>query len=171
MTRLLRSLGDALSQTIWATLLGAIVTAIAPIWAAMAGAPGYLIFTVALVALASALVIIPHLAAILRGTNNTAFMRLHIYPDERHPDELHTENIFRFYQLRNVIPAEGGLSRGGSTTMFVTFENDVKITSIEVSSPDMLLPVHEVKEYTQRYAIICFAEFLPSGTLEVRAGL
>jgi hypothetical protein len=168
MPSLLRSLGHVLAQPIWATLLGALVTAIAPIWAAMAGAPGYLIFTVALVALASALVIIPHLSAILLGTNNTAFMRLHIYPDERHPDKLHTENIFRFYQLRNV--PEGGLAGGGSTTMFVTFENDVKITSIEVSSPDMLLPVHEVKEYTQRYAIICFAEFLPGGTLEVRAG-
>jgi hypothetical protein len=173
MPPLLRSLGDALAQTIWATILGVMVIAIAPIWAAVAGAPGYLIFTLVLVALASALVIIPKLSAILRGTNNTAFIRLHIHADERQPDKLHTENIFRFYQLRNVLLAplaEGGLAQGASTTMFVTFENDVEITSIEVSSPDMVLPVHEVKEYNQRYAIICFAEFLPGGTLEVRAG-
>jgi hypothetical protein len=173
MPSLLRSLGDALAQPIWATILGGILIAIAPIWAAVAGAPGYLIFALALIALASALVIIPKLSAILRGTNNTAFMRLHIHGDERQPTMLHIENIFRFYQLQNVLLAplpEGGMAPGASTTMFVTFDDDVKITSLEVSSPDMVLPAHEVKEYNQRYAIICFMDALPDGTLEIRAG-
>jgi hypothetical protein len=173
MPPLLRSLGDALAQTIWATVLGAVMITVAPIWAAVAGAPGYLIFTLALVALASALVIIPKLSAILRGANNTASMRLHIHADERAPTKLQFDNIFRYYQLRNILLAPlpgGGMASGASTIIFMAFENDVKITTLEVSSPDMVLPAHEVKEYNQRYAIICFSEALPGGTLEVRAG-
>jgi hypothetical protein len=173
MPSLLRSLGDALAQTFWATILGAVLIAIGPVWAAVAGAPGYLIFTLALVALASSLVIIPKLSAFLRGTNNSAHLRLHIHADERHPTRLLAENIFRFYELRNVLlaPLPGdGMAQGASVTVFVAFQNDVRITTLEVSSPDMVLPAHEVKEYNQRFAIVSFMGELPEGTLELRVG-
>jgi hypothetical protein len=173
MLSLLRSLGDALAQTFWATILGAVLIAIGPVWAAVAGAPGYLIFTLALVALASSLVIIPKLSALLRGTNNSAHLRLHIHADERDPTQLLAENIFRFYQLRNFLLAPlsgGGMAQGAPVIVFVAFQNDVRITTLEVSSPDMVLPAHEVKEYNQRFAIVSFMGELPGGTLELRVG-
>jgi hypothetical protein len=173
MLSLLRGLGDALAQTFWATILGAVLIAIGPVWAAVAGAPGYLIFTLALVALASSLVIIPKLSAFLRGTNNSAHLRLHIHADERHPTRLLAENIFRFYQLRNVLlaPLPGaGMAQGTCDIFFVAFQNDVRITTLEVSSPDMVLPAHEVKEYNPRFAIVSFMGELPGGTLELRVG-
>jgi hypothetical protein len=173
MLSLLRSLGDALAQTFWATILGAVLIAIGPVWAAVAGAPGYLIFTLALVALASSLVIIPKLSAFLRGTNNSAHLRLHIHADERDPTRLLAENIFRFYQLRNFLlapPPRGRMAQGASVIVFVAFQNDVRITTLEVSSPDMVLPAHEVNEYNQRFAIVSFLGELPGGTLELRVG-
>jgi len=51
--------------------------------------------------------------------------------------------------------------------LFVTFEDDVVIRTLVVQSPDMLLPIYEVKEFNQRYAIIHFAANVPAGTLEV----
>jgi sorbitol-specific phosphotransferase system component IIA len=53
-------------------------------------------------------------------------------------------------------------------TLFVTFEDDVTVGTLNVRSPDMQLPVYEVKEFNQRYAIITFHDNVPTGTLEVQ---
>jgi hypothetical protein len=64
----------------------------------------------------------------------------------------------------------GGEKRIASlATLFVSFENDVAINTLVVRSPDMRLPIYEVKEFNQRYAIIVFSDEVPAGTLEVEA--
>ena len=102
--------------------------------------------------------------------SNTTHLKLHIYENDQFPDRIDDANIFRWYFLRNIFSA---LANGSEKieyelpTLFITFEPDVKITTIKVRSPDMQLPRFEVKEFNQKFAIIVFSEKLPSGTLEI----
>lgn len=102
---------------------------------------------------------------------DNASLRLHIYGNNRIPERVSAENIFRWYYLKNIIIMNGpnGEQRSevASATLFVTFDPDVKISTIQVRSPDVKLPVYEVKEFNQRYAIIVFAGDIAPGTLEV----
>lgn len=100
----------------------------------------------------------------------TALLRLHIFGDHRTPERLAFENIFRWFYLQTTINSFGpsGVTPIGIlATLFISFENDVVISTIKVRSPDMQLPVYEVKEFNQRYAIIVFSDNVPAGTLEV----
>ena len=67
-------------------------------------------------------------------------------------------------------PAGQQQSEAVSATLFVTFQPEVKISTIQVRSLDVKLPVYEVKEFNQRYAIIVFAGDIGPGTLEVTVG-
>lgn len=108
-----------------------------------------------------------------RQARPTASLRLHMFGDHRAPNRLGQENIFRWYYLQ--ITVEGVAPQGPQriatfatlATLFVTFEEDVVIHTINVRSPDMQLPRHEVKEFNQRYAIIVFSDNVAAGTLEV----
>jgi hypothetical protein len=105
-----------------------------------------------------------------RPVRQRAFLRLHIFGDHRAPNRLDQENIFRWYYLQMVVNGIGpqGQQRVATwATLFLTFEDDVTINTIHVRSPDMQLPVYEVKEFNQRYAIILFSDNVPAGTLEV----
>lgn len=106
-----------------------------------------------------------------RAIVDKARLRLHVYADNRVPEALAAENIFRWYYLRHVIvtmsPAGEKTSAFPLTTLFVTFEPEVRISTLKVQSPDIALPAHEVKEFNQRYAIIAFMGGLTAGTLEV----
>lgn len=100
-----------------------------------------------------------------------ANLRLHMFGDHRTPSHIASENIFRWYYLYYQV---GGLDRkkgvvkiGAAVTLYVSFENDVQISTLVVSSPDMHLPLYEVKEFNQRFAIIFFSETVPAGTLEI----
>jgi len=99
-----------------------------------------------------------------------AKLRLHVYADHRVPDSLHAENIFRWYYLRQVLYTINITGEQASTclstTLFVSFEPEVRITSLKVRSPDIVLPPHEVKEFNQRFAIIVFGGQVGEGTLE-----
>lgn len=100
----------------------------------------------------------------------TALLRLHVFGDHRAPDRLAFENIFRWFYLQTAIDGVGvsSITRIGTlATLFVSFENDIVVSTINVRSPDMQLPVYEVKEFNPRYAIIVFAGNVPAGTLEV----
>lgn len=100
----------------------------------------------------------------------TALLRLHVFGDHRTPDRLAFENIFRWFYIQTAIDGVGpsGITRIGTlATLFVSFENDVVVSTIKVRSPDMQLPVYEVKEFNQRYAIIVFSDNVLAGTLEV----
>lgn len=100
-----------------------------------------------------------------------ALLRLHLFADHRVPDVLVAENIFRWYHLRQAIVTTGPDGAQTTafpiTTLFVSFELEVRISTLKVRSPDIALPSHEVKEFNQRFAIIVFMGELPTGTLEV----
>lgn len=101
---------------------------------------------------------------------DNALLRLHIYHDHRTPDRLEAKNIFRWYYLSHVLvgkAADGSSQETELPTLFVSFDPDVRITTVKVRSPDMMLPRHEVKEFNQKFAIIVFSEKLGNGTLEV----
>ena len=105
-----------------------------------------------------------------RPVVKTAILRLHIFGDHRTPERLAFENIFRWFYIQTAIQGIGssGVTRiGALATLFVSFENDVVISTIKVRSPDMQLPLYEVKEFNQRYAIIVFSDNVPAGTLEI----
>lgn len=102
----------------------------------------------------------------------TASLTLHIWGDHRAPKRVAFNNIFRWYYLQNIM---NGITESGESvtqhvmsTLFVSFEADVAISTITVQSPDMALPVYEVKEFNQRFAIIVFSGAVGPGTLEVR---
>lgn len=100
----------------------------------------------------------------------TALLRLHVFGDHRTPDHLALENIFRWFYLQTAIDGVGpsGITRIGTlATLFVSFDYDVVVSTIKIRSPDIQLPIYEVKEFNQRYAIIVFSENVPAGTLEV----
>lgn len=107
---------------------------------------------------------------LMPATADRAKLRLHVYADHRVPDKLHAENIFRWYYLRQaVVPINAAGEKASThlwTTFFVSFEPEVRISSLKVRSPDVALPPHEVKEFNQRYAIIVFNGQVGEGTLE-----
>ncbi len=105
-----------------------------------------------------------------RPVVKVASLRLHVYGDHRTPERIASENIFRWFYLQTAINGIGpsGVTRiGALATLFVSFENDVVISTLNVRSPDMQLPLYEVKEFNQRHAIIVFSDNVPAGTLEV----
>lgn len=105
-----------------------------------------------------------------RQVRPRASLQLHIFGDHRASNRLAQENIFRWYYLQlvvNGIAPQGQQRVATGATLFVTFEDDVAIHTLNVRSPDMQLPVYEVKEFNQRYAIIVFSNNVPAGTLEV----
>jgi hypothetical protein len=105
-----------------------------------------------------------------RAVVKVASLRLHVYGDHRTPERLASENIFRWFYLQTAINGVGpsGVTRiGALATLFVSFENDVVISTLNVRSPDIRLPLYEVKEFKQRYAIVAFSDNVPAGTLEL----
>lgn len=105
-----------------------------------------------------------------RPVRQRASLRLHIFGDHRAPNRLGQENIFRWYYLQmvvNGVTPQGQQRVATWATLFVTFDDDVVIHTLTVKSPDMQLPVYEVKEFNQRYAIIVFSDNVPAGTLEL----
>lgn len=166
-------ISNQLAQGVVQAVVVSLITAIAPIWAIFGGAPGYLIFTLAAVTLAASLVIVQALRTLLQSANNTAFLRLQTYGDARFPFLLVGDNIFRFFYMRNGVTfmqPGGGAVTAETATLYIAFQDNVRIKTLEITSPDFKLPQHETKEYNQRYAIVFFSEPLPMGILEVEAG-
>jgi hypothetical protein len=102
---------------------------------------------------------------------DSAELRLHTYGDERSPTRISSTNIWRWYSLRLIVAAidqnTGGVQhQHASLVLFIVFEQPVVIGTLEISSPDFQMPRHEVKEFTNRYAIVVFSGELPAGTLE-----
>lgn len=99
-----------------------------------------------------------------------AELRLQMFGDERAPDRMLQTNIWRWYYLRHVtifISKETGQRvERVSPFLFVTFDQPVELGTLEVRS-DQPLPRHEVKEFTNRYALIAFYDAIPAGNLAV----
>lgn len=106
-----------------------------------------------------------------REVVGTALLRLHTYGNSRTPECTYNEHIFRWYfltQMAVTVTPEGDIQQFvTSITLFVAFEPDVRITTLRVTSPDIQLPPHEIKEFNQRFAIIVFTGDIPEGTLVV----
>jgi hypothetical protein len=67
------------------------------------------------------------------------------------------------------------IQTGAQTTqtisnLFISFEYPVKVGTLEVSSPDFVMPHFEVKEFNNRFAIITFSNDIPVGTLVISVG-
>jgi hypothetical protein len=105
-----------------------------------------------------------------RPIRSGASLRLHVFGDHRAPNRLSFDNIFRWYYLQSAVinvGPQGNQRLATFGTLFVTFEDDVTVGTLTVRSPDMQLPLYEVKEFNQRYAIVTFLDNVPAGTLEV----
>lgn len=126
-------------------------------------APTYILMIIILVSLVAAIFILQKLYFFLNKTKEPANLLLEIHGDVLHPKVIKSENIFKWNYLINP-PTDK------SATLFISFKTEVPITTLEISSPDIELPKYEVKEYNQKYAIICFSEALPTGTLEIKVG-
>jgi hypothetical protein len=98
---------------------------------------------------------------------------LHSYGDDRTPTRVSDNNIWRWYILRVAavfIEAETGRTERRSlpTSLYVTFDQPVRVGTLTISADDFKLPLHEVKEFNNRFAIIVFDGELPTGTLRIR---
>jgi hypothetical protein len=105
-----------------------------------------------------------------RAICQKASLKLHVYGDHRTPERLSFENIFRWFYHQATFDGVGpaGTTRlAAVTTLVVSFEEDTAITTLKVRSPDMQLPLYEVKEFNQRFAVIVFGSTVPAGTLEI----
>jgi hypothetical protein len=104
--------------------------------------------------------------------SDTARLSMQTYGDARAPRMMHHENVHRWYQLKNVLnatdPETGQVHQSTvATTIFLAFDTPVLVHTLEVHSPDIRLPAHEVKEFNSRFAIIVFTGEVPMGTLEI----
>jgi hypothetical protein len=163
--RIVGILGLALTLVFWGLpQLGVSV----PPWAVTGGTAGGIL----LVGLAAGL-FLPSGRTQAPKFSPKARLQLHVYADERMPSRITADNIWRWYTLRTLIK---GLAPSGQehdvvnlTTLFVTFDTPVFVGTLTVSSPDVRLPIHEVKEFNPRFAIIVFSGQIPEGTLEISA--
>ena len=60
------------------------------------------------------------------------------------------------------------VSESAISNLFLLFDKPVKISALEVSSPDFQMPQFEVKQFDSRFAIVVFSDRLPAGTLVIR---
>jgi hypothetical protein len=173
MSSVLRHIVDFFTRKIVFACLTLLLAMVTPYLAIIEKAPKYLIFMATLTTLVSSGALFYFLQVFLKSLTRSATLRLQIYGDTRFPTIVFQENMFRYLYLRNIIvvPDTNGVRHSIEiVNLFISFQNDVAIRTLEVSSPDIALPQYEVKEYNQRYAVISFAAALPMGILEIRAG-
>jgi hypothetical protein len=104
-----------------------------------------------------------------KPTTDTA-IALQFYGDYRHPTVISERNLWRYYNLTmqtTLVESSGTKHVMAISVLFVTFVHPVRVGSLIVSSPDIALPMHEVKEFNDRFAVITFSGALPFGTLNL----
>jgi hypothetical protein len=103
---------------------------------------------------------------------DTASLSLQMYSGERTPTRLAYDNIWRWYYLRTIMVAIEKETekehRNEVSNLFISFDKPVKVGTLEISSEGFVLPSYEVKEFTNRYAIIVFSKQIPEGVLCLR---
>jgi hypothetical protein len=138
-----------------------------PSWLLISGVGlGVLLFGIAL-----GIVIADRRQARLKAPVDRAVLRLRVYADSRLPERVYFENIFRWYYFPGTFQMkdqEGNLVGSlAIVTLVVSFEPEVKISTLKIRALEGDLPTHEVKEFNQRFAIIAFLGKAPVGTIEV----
>ena len=100
-----------------------------------------------------------------------AELNLHYYGDERVPERISYNNIWRWYSMRNMfigIDGKGDEKKiGVITNLVVSFDTPVKVGTLTVRSVDFQMPQHEVKEFNSRFALIAFTGEIPAGMLNI----
>jgi hypothetical protein len=98
-------------------------------------------------------------------------LRMHSYGDDRDPTRLSDVNVWRWYYLRTAFigidKESGNVVKRVSPTLFVSFDSPTKVGTLAVRSSDFKLPQYEVKQFTNRFAIIWFSDELPAGEFVV----
>jgi hypothetical protein len=98
-------------------------------------------------------------------------LRMHFYGDDREPTRISAVNIWRWYYLRNIFigieKETGKQSKSIISTFFISFDRPTKVGTLTVRSSDFRIPAYEVKQFTNRFAIISFLGELPAGSLEI----
>ena len=67
-------------------------------------------------------------------------------------------------------PIGAGMSAGAvilNHTLYLTFDRPMSVGTMVITSPDMTVPLHEVKDFSSRSAVISFGSGIPAGTLVV----
>jgi hypothetical protein len=104
-------------------------------------------------------------------------MRIQFYGDERIPTEVYSENISNWYAVWSPSAIIRTLDANGKEvgyqifpktwSIFVLFERPVKYRQLIVLFSSSGFPSYEVKQQTQRFAIIAVSGNIPNGALEV----
>lgn len=106
------------------------------------------------------------------ATPGSTLIRIQTYSDARLPTRRQQENVWRWYTMSNQIRGIDGagveVNLAFQFILFLVFETPVAVGQILVSSPDMALPSHEVKDSGPRHAIIVFNGSVGAGEIEVR---
>ena len=102
-------------------------------------------------------------------------LQLETFGDQRAPGQLSLDNVWRWYFLRTILQVflkTGETVQAEGQTLFIVFDKPVLTSHIAVSAIGFDLPAYEVKEFTNRYAIIVFfgSKQLPKGSLRIKTG-
>jgi hypothetical protein len=85
---------------------------------------------------------------------DSAELRLLIHEDDRTPSRVSDTNIWRWYWLKSIVATreQDGSERRLHVTpiLYINFDKPVNIGTLELESDGFRLPLHEVKEFTNR---------------------
>jgi hypothetical protein len=104
------------------------------------------------------------------GLKERAELRLHVYGDNRLPERLSANNIWRWYYMHEVLVMlnQDGSKRSEILTskLFICFDQPVSVGTLSIKS-DRPLARYEVKEFNNRFAIIHFGEAPIESNIEI----
>jgi hypothetical protein len=87
------------------------------------------------------------------------------------PLMLSEENIYRWYSFVQIAkflkPRGKEVTETMSTTLFIVFNTPVAIKQIRIDGGGAKLPLHEVKDYSERHAVLSFLGELQSIVLHI----
>lgn len=113
--------------------------------------------------------ITPNVAAIPIDTR----LRLHSLGTTRVPQQLSQSNIWRWFSWENIARIQNANgtfnNRSMNTFIAVVFDQPTTFAQIVVSSPNIILPIHQVRDSSSRHAIIEFDGEIGIGEIEIRA--
>ena len=108
----------------------------------------------------------------LRGRENvasTARLVLRTHGDERPPAKVQLQNVYSWHWLRDVDTSSELQDRAGRILLVFAFDFPLVPRTLEVHSPDVVLPSYEVKEFNSRLVVVAFEGEVPAGILDIHA--
>lgn len=96
-----------------------------------------------------------------------ADLELQVYGDNRNPRKLSSFNVQRHIWIRMIGEADDKPSKDIGSLLFVVFKDPVPANSAALESPNIKLPLYEVKSLDSRSTIFFIKGQMPAGTLNV----